>query len=149
MVLGSVAKTTKTTLNHKKNNQNHYKPFNTTTNHFWFCVSPATIFQNWYESVWEAHGDGTHPFGVGVGLSILIWGYLLALRRVGGPGPRGLVPRGVGTWGGQGGLELHRQRAQNCKTITNHSEPHRTTTNHSAYRKGVDIAILLPAGFLS
>ena len=74
----------------------------TTTNHAVGGFKFGAIFQNWYKSVWEVRGDGTHPFGVGVGLSTLIWGCLLVLHRVGGPGPRGLVPRGLVLGGAYG-----------------------------------------------
>ena len=78
-------------------------------------------------------------------LSILIWGYLLALQRVGGPGPRGLVPRGLVPGVAKGVSSCLDSAPKIAKPL----QPHRTTTNHSAYRKGVDIAKMLPAGFLS
>ena len=76
------------------------------------------------------HGAGTKVFGKCMALSILISGHLLALQRVGGPGPRGLVPRGLVPGVAKGVsscLDSAPKIAKPLQTIRNHTEPLQTT----------------------
>jgi len=73
VVLGSVAKTTKTRLNHKKNHQNHYKPQKKPqlSGHNFpklvqKCLGSAW---RWYKSDWEVHGAVHSHFGASSGVA--------------------------------------------------------------------------------